>query len=114
MKIIDNLHLYPNLIKVRENLFTQKEVAEYLGLSQQDISRYETGNRKAPINYIKDLAELCNSSVDFILGLEIEHPVLSEDENEIIQKWRLLSERQKGKVEQLVETILEADNKQSK
>lgn len=38
-------------------------------LNQQEISRYERRETKALINYIANVAAVCNVSVDFILGL---------------------------------------------
>lgn len=66
----NHLYLYPNLIAVRRSVCTQKELAERLGISQQEISRYERGEVKAPINYICDVADVCGVSVDHILGRE--------------------------------------------
>ena len=64
----NHLYLYPNLVSVRRSVCTQRELAEKLGISQQEISRYERGEIKAPINYICDVADICNVSVDLILG----------------------------------------------
>ena len=64
----NNLYLYPNLVSVRKNKMTQAELAKQIGITQQEISRYESGEIKAPINYIIVLANACNVSVDYILG----------------------------------------------
>ena len=63
----NHLNLYPNIAKVRKGKLTQAELAEQLGISQQEVSRYETGEVKAPINYIIDLATVCKVSVGQIL-----------------------------------------------
>lgn len=49
----------------------QKEIAEYLGISQQNYSRYENGNRDLPIRYLEPLSKLYHVSTDYILGLSV-------------------------------------------
>lgn len=49
---------------------TQKEVAEYLGTTQQVYSRYEKGENEIPVRHIIALCKLYNVSADFILGLK--------------------------------------------
>ena len=51
----NHLYLYPNMVSVRKRRCTQYELADELGITQQEISRYERGETKAPINYIVDL-----------------------------------------------------------
>ena len=48
---------------------TQKQVAEYLNIKQNTYSQYETGNRQIPIEVLVALAELYNTSADYLLGL---------------------------------------------
>ena len=47
---------------------SQAELADHLGISQQEVSRYERGETKAPVSFIADVAEFCGVSVDYILG----------------------------------------------
>ena len=107
----NHLYLYPNLITVRKNKFTQNEIAELLGITQQEISRYERGEIKAPISYIKDIAELCNVSVDYILGLSRDtSDMLSEEEFELLKTFDRLSPENKIKLKERAETLLEIQN----
>ena len=46
----------------------QKEVAEVLGIKQQQYSEYEIGKRLIPINYLYKLAEYYNTSIDYLVG----------------------------------------------
>lgn len=56
----------------RENRnMKQNEVAEYLGISQQNYSRYENGKRDLPIRYLEPLSKLYHVSTDYILGLSV-------------------------------------------
>lgn len=53
-----------------DNDKTQKEVAEYLGTTQQVYSRYEKGENEIPVRHIIALCRLYNVSADYILGLK--------------------------------------------
>ena len=60
------------LKNLRENRnMAQNEVAEYLGTSQQNYSRYENGRRDLPIRYLEPLTNLYHVSADYLLGLSI-------------------------------------------
>ncbi len=48
---------------------TQKEVAEHLGIKQQQYARYEKGINLLPITHLKTICALFNVSADYILGL---------------------------------------------
>lgn len=47
----------------------QKEVADYLNVSQVAYSYYEIGKRMIPFELLIKLAEYYHTSVDYILGL---------------------------------------------
>ena len=68
----NHLYLYPNLVRARKAKCSQAELAAHLGISQQEVSRYERGETKAPVNYLSDVADFCGVSVDYLLGRE--HP----------------------------------------
>ena len=104
----NHLYLYPNLVSVRKKVCTQYQLAELIGVSQQEISRYERGEVKAPINYIKDVAEVCNVSVDYILGLSRNTTdLLSKEEFELLEVFSKLDENNKIKLKERAETLLE-------
>lgn len=104
----NHLYLYPNLVEVRKSTCSQKELAEKLGITQQEISRYERGETKAPINYIIDVASICNVSVDFILGLphNTTNMMLSSD-FEILSIYKKLSKENKIRLMERAETLLD-------
>ena len=103
----NNLYLYPNLIKVRRDKnLTQAELAKQIGISQQEISRYENGDVKAPVNYIIDLANYCNTSVDYILGRENINADNCTDEK-IIQLYNKLNSENKNRIMERINTLLE-------
>lgn len=53
----------------KENEFTQKEISDILGCSQQVYSNYELGQRDIPTAVLMKLAVIYNVSTDYILGL---------------------------------------------
>ena len=60
---------YPRLKDLREdNDLTQKQVAEYLLITQQQYSLYERGYRDIPSDFLILLANFYKTSIDYILG----------------------------------------------
>lgn len=53
-----------------DNDKTQREIAEYLGTTQQVYSRYEKGTNEIPIRHIIALCKYYNVSADYLLGLK--------------------------------------------
>ena len=48
--------------------YNQKEVAKIIKTTQQQYSKYETGIRLIPIDKLDMLADLYNTSIDYIVG----------------------------------------------
>ena len=60
---------YRRLRDLREdNNLSQKEIAEFLGITQNTYSRYETNERNIPLESISKLADFYKTSVDYLLG----------------------------------------------
>lgn len=58
-----------NLIKLRkENNMSQSELANKLGVSQQTVSKYEKGTREPDIATLLKLADILNTTTDYLLG----------------------------------------------
>ena len=56
--------------ELRKSLgYTQKELAKILKTSQQQVSKYETGEQELPIHHLITIAKLFNVSTDYILEL---------------------------------------------
>ncbi len=53
-----------------DNDKSQREVAEYLGTTQQVYSRYERGANELPIHHLIALCNYYGTSADMILGLK--------------------------------------------
>ncbi len=48
--------------------YKQKQIAEYLNVSQQTYSNYENGRREIPVWVVSALAKLYKVSTDYLLG----------------------------------------------
>lgn len=51
-----------------KNDFSQKRVAESLGISNVQLSRYESGDRKPDPETLAQLADFYDVSIDYIIG----------------------------------------------
>lgn len=52
--------------------YTQKQIGEYLGISQNTYSQYEIGVLNYPVEVIIKLAQFYGVSTDYLLGLTNE------------------------------------------
>ncbi len=72
---------YPRLRDLREdNDLTQAKIAKILLITQQQYSLYEKGYRDIPIPALIKLADLYNTSTDYILG-RTNDPKFSNNSN---------------------------------
>lgn len=65
------LHLPENLKKYRllKNL-TQEDVAEYLGITAQSVSKWERGESYPDITFLPTLANIFETSIDLLIGMD--------------------------------------------
>ena len=64
---------YRRIREMREDHdLTQKQVADYLGMKQPQYFRYEQGYRDIPTDILIRLAELYDTTTDYLLGLSDE------------------------------------------
>ncbi|MBQ8087373.1 MAG: helix-turn-helix transcriptional regulator [Clostridia bacterium] len=65
---------YPRIRDLREDHdWNQKTVAAMLNMSQTGYSKYETGENDIPTQVLIRLAQIYNTSVDYLLG-ETQNP----------------------------------------
>ena len=65
--------MYPRIRDLREDMdMNQTEFAKLLDMSQTGYSKYETGENDIPSHILIKLAEIHNTSVDYLLGLTDE------------------------------------------
>ena len=61
--------MYRRIRDLREdNDMNQTQVAKILGMSQTGYSKYETGENDLPTAVLIKLANLYNTSIDYLLG----------------------------------------------
>ena len=61
---------YKRIRDLREdNDMTQKTLSEILGITIQQYSLYERGDREIPFHHVITLAKYYNVSIDYIAGL---------------------------------------------
>lgn len=53
-----------------DNDLKQKDIAEFLNISQNTYSQYENGTRSLPVDLLIKLSEFYNVSTDYILGIK--------------------------------------------
>lgn len=64
------MYYYQKLRDLREDEdLKQREVAETLGITSQQYSLYERGDREIPFHHVITLAKFYNVSIDYIAGL---------------------------------------------
>lgn len=82
------------LKKIREQKnLSQKRVADALGISNVQLSRYETGDRKPDPETIASLADYFDVSVDYLLGLtDNPNPTKKRGDNSIEKITKILDE----------------------
>ncbi len=92
---------------------TQAEVAAYLSTTAQHYGKYENGICELPFSRAVQLADFYNVSLDYIAGRSEYKFEQSLDASELclIRMWRALSERNKGKVEFMIEQLLGDERK---
>ena len=61
--------MYPRIRDLREdNELTQQKVADFLNMSRTGYNQYEIGKNDIPTKILIKLAELYNTSIDYLLG----------------------------------------------
>lgn len=91
---------------------TQQQIAIILNVPQSNISKYETGNLEPNIQILTELIKTYKTTANYILGIEEDY---INEEKIIIEKWRNLTEREKGQFEHLYKEIYkERENEEEK
>ena len=105
--------LYQRIRDLREDADkTQAEIAEYLGTTAQYYGKYEKGERELPFTRAVQLAEYYGVSLDYLAGrTDLKETrsdtSLSSDEQRLLERFRALSERNKGKAELFIDQLSE-------
>lgn len=70
-----------------KNNYSQKRVADALGISNVQLSRYESGDRKPDPDMIKAFAKFFDVTTDFLLGHETDNNELEHYKNKIAKEY---------------------------
>lgn len=95
-----------------KNGVTQHQLAAAVGVSQQSINKYENHNIEPDIATLTAIADYFSTSVDYLIGCvpeadEVHKEVrLSADELELINHFRMLSDKEKESVCLIIENYL--------
>lgn len=106
---------YHRIRDLREDSdLTQEQLCKLLYMHKTTYTNYEQGKHTVPLDFGVLLADFYNVSLDYIAGRTNHpkgdsNPQFKKDELELIRKFTQLSERNKGKLEQFIETLLEQE-----
>ena len=116
--IMEDMGIGQRMQRLREeDGMTQEELGEKLGVSQGTVSQWESGKRAPGGEAVKAMAELFDTTADFILGIVDEEIKLvpyfrglKEEEELLMQAYAQLTGRQKRIVEELVSSLADMNN----
>ena len=120
----DSKKLGESLRKIRiENNFTQKNIADVLGIDRTTYTYYETGASNPSPKTLIALSQIYNISVGYLMGVEENRPIgagaktkvsvasgdpismLKEKEKELLMYFRVLDEEKKKEVVELLKKL---------
>lgn len=82
------------------------ELANYLNVNKSVISNWKTRNTDPPAEYIVLICKLLNVSTCYLLTGKERKENLSEEDKILLEKYNLLTEKNKGKVEYIIDDLL--------
>ena len=103
-----------NLRKLRiQKGISQQQLAEAIGVTQQSINKYENHSVEPDIFTLKAMAHFFNTSVDYLVGNTalnctvemLQKGLLTDDEVDMLNAYRLLNEKQKSSVKVLLDSF---------
>ena len=108
------------IIFLRENIdLSQIKLANKIGITKMTLSKYEHDINEPRGEIIARLAKALNTTTDFLLGLTNDPAPHSSNsaveyaqkaENELLIKFRHLTDGNKAKIEERVDILLEQQN----
>lgn len=104
---------YQRIRDLREDSdLTQEQLCKKLFMHKTTYTNYEQGKHCVPLDFAVVLADFYDVSLDYIAGRTnykqgIKKPELGDDELAVIEKYISLTERNKGRLEQFLEGLVE-------
>ena len=108
--------MLPRLKELRtERGMSQKALAQAIGITQQSVNSFENHDAAPSFPTLLRMADLFDTSIDYLVGrTEIRNrtefvgePELSEQEAEVIKRYRALSEKEKQCIDLMLQTLTE-------
>lgn len=92
---------------------SQKQLAEVVNVSQQSINKYENHEVEPSLETLSLIADYFETSIDFLVGrTDIQRRIeavqsydLNADEQDLIKKYRLLTEKDRKMIMSLAERL---------
>lgn len=94
------------LILLKEKNLTQKALSEYVGIKQSTISDWKGKGSSPSSEYISKICEFLNISPTYLLTGKEDILNLSEDEKLLLEKYNILTEKNKGKIEYIIDDLI--------
>ena len=105
---------YQRIRDLREDCdLTQQQLCEKLGMHKTTYTNYEQGKHAVPLDFAVTLADYYKVSLDYIAGRTnfkkgVSKPTLTDEELKLIDDYRKLTERSKGRHDQFMEQLLDS------
>lgn len=110
---------YQRLKDLREDMdLKQKDVYDALNMQKTTYTNYEQGKREIPFEVAIQIADFYQVSLDYLSGKTndkkgLSKNTLKEEEIEILDSFKQLSEKQKGEIEYHLKLLLEQNGLES-
>lgn len=111
---------YQRIRDLREDKdLTQEALCKQLYMHKTTYTNYEQGKHTVPLDFAVQLAEYYNVSIDYIAGRTnfpcgINSDTITKEEALLIEKFSALSERSKGRIEQMLDQLTEEEKNSKK
>ena len=107
MEIIERIFMI-----LKEKNIKSVEISKKLGINQSVISTWKSRKKNPPAEYLIQICEVLNVSIEYLLtGKEIiNENMLTLEEQELLNKYRKLNDRYKGKLETYAEVYIKEQN----
>ncbi len=98
---------------------TQSKIAEMLSMGTTQYRRYELSESPISLELAEILASIYNVSLDYLAGRTndkrgLTRSELSDEETDIIKKYRSLSEKRQGRILGQLEALTEEESEETK
>ena len=94
-----------NLMKTKG--IRQKDLADYLGISQNAVAQWKSKRSRSYMNYLDQLASYFNVSKEELLHSDkfAYESYLSQDEQELVRGYRILKDNSKDAILNMITTL---------